>query len=79
MKANISGTILLSIIPDNINKTKKYLVIYIVTAARILYAKNWKKSVTPEQEELIEKIRKVAEMDILSEVLKDCPIQKATE
>ena len=33
----------------------------------------------PKQEELIEKIWEVEEMDILSEVLKDYPIQKATE
>ena len=52
---------------------------YLVTAARILYAKNWKKSEIPKQEELIEKIREATKMDILSEVLKDCPIQKATE
>ena len=45
----------------------------------LLYAQNWKKQMIPEQEELIEKIREVAEMDILSEVLKDCPIQKTTE
>ena len=31
---------LLSMIPDNIDKSKEYIVIYIVTAARILYAKN---------------------------------------
>ena len=58
---------------------KKYIVVYIVTAARILYAKNWKSPMVPKQEDLIEKIWEIAEMDILSEVMKDCPIQKATE
>ena len=33
----------------------------------------------PKQEDLIEKIREIAEMDILSEVMKDYPLQKATE
>ena len=66
-------------IPDNIDKTKEYIVIYIVIAARILYAKNWKSPTVPKQEDLIEKIRETAEMDILSEVMKDCPLQKATE
>ena len=55
------------------------VVIYILIAARILYAKKWKKSEISKQEELIGKIWEAAEMDILSEVLKDCPIQNATE
>ena len=62
---------LLSMIPDNIDKSKNYIVIYIVTAAGILYAKNWKSPTVPKQEDLIEKIREIAEMDILSEVMKD--------
>ena len=65
-------------IPDNIDKTKEYIVIYIVTAARILYAKNWKSPTVPKQD-LIEKILETAEMNILSEVMKDCPLQRATE
>ena len=36
-------------------------------------------SSAPKQEDLIEKIRETAEMDILSEVMKDYPLQKATE
>ena len=56
-----------------------YSFIYIVTTARILYAKNWKSPVVPKQEELTEKIGEMAEMDIQSEVMKDCPLQKATE
>ena len=51
----------------------------IVTAARILYAKNWKSPTVPKQEDLIEKIWETVEMDILLEVMKDCPLQKATE
>ena len=70
---------LLSMIPDNIDKAKKCIVIYIVTAARILYAKNWKSPMVPKQEDLTEKIRETAEMDILSEVMKDCSLQKASE
>ena len=35
---------LLSMIPDNIDKAKEHIVIYIVTAARILYAKKLEKS-----------------------------------
>ena len=66
-------------IPDNIDKAKKAIATYIVTAARILYVKNWKSQMIMKQEGLIEKIRETAEMDILSEVLKDCPLQKATK
>ena len=51
---------LLSMIPDNIDKAKKSVVIYIVTAARILYAKNWKSQMVPKQEKLLEKIREVS-------------------
>ena len=69
---------LLSMIPDNIDKSKEHIVIYIITAARIMYARNWKSSTVPNQD-LIEKIREIAEMDILSEVIKDQPLQKATE
>ena len=70
---------LLSMIPDNIDKSKQHIVMYIVTAARILYAKNWNSPTIPKQEDLIGKIREIAEMDILSEVMKDYPLQKATE
>ena len=70
---------LLSMIPDNMDKSKDYIVVHIVTAARILYAKNWKSLTIPKQEDLIEKIQEIAEMDILSEVMKDYPLQKATE
>ena len=63
---------LLSMIPDNIDKSKEHIVIYIIiTAARIMYANNWKSMTVPEQEDLMEKIREIAEMDILSEVMKD--------
>ena len=43
------------------------------------YTKNWKSLTVPKQEDLIEKIWEIAEMDILSEVMKDYPLQKATE
>ena len=56
-----------------------YSFIYIVTTARILYAKNWKSQVVPKQENLMEMIKETAEMNILSEVMKDCPLQKATK
>ena len=62
---------LLSMIPENIDKSKDYIVIYIIMGARILYARNWKSPTVPKQEDLIEKIREIAKMDILSEVMKD--------
>ena len=64
---------LLSMILDNIDKAMYNL--YIITAARILYAKNGRSQVVLKQEDLTE----TAEMDILSEVMKAYPLQKATK
>ena len=44
-----------------------------------MYARNWKSTAVPEQEDLMEKIREITEMDILWEVMKDQSLQRATE
>uniref|UniRef100_A0A8C6XGU4 Uncharacterized protein n=1 Tax=Naja naja TaxID=35670 RepID=A0A8C6XGU4_NAJNA len=48
--------VLLGIIPDIYNKELKYLSINVLTAASIVFAKNWKNNKIPMQEEVIKKI-----------------------
>lgn len=48
-----------------------YVVVYIVTAAGILYARMWKDVEVPELEMLIKKVMEVVEMDVLAGGMKD--------
>ena len=67
---------LLNIMPEIINKEMRCLIIHIITAARILYEKYWKKAEILSLEELTEKILEVVEMDVLTEALNERSSQK---
>uniref|UniRef100_A0A2D4M4I4 Uncharacterized protein n=1 Tax=Micrurus spixii TaxID=129469 RepID=A0A2D4M4I4_9SAUR len=57
---------LLGIIPETYSKELKYLIVNVLTAARIVFAKNWKNEKIPMQEEVIKKIMDCAEMSKLT-------------
>lgn len=62
---------LFNIMPDINDSKMKHITIHIVTAARILFVKLWERMETPTKYELWEKIHEEAEMDILTETLRD--------
>ena len=62
---------LFNIVPESIEKEKRYLIIHVTTAARILFAKYWKNEATPTIQEFIAKVLEMADINILTEVLKD--------
>ena len=52
-------------------KKMKYHLMYIFTAARLLWAQKWKSEETPTIEELLKKLWDIAELDILWEQSRD--------
>lgn len=62
---------LLNIVQNNLCKYSRHILINAVTAARILYARFWKLEDTPQKSDLLRVILQLAEMDILSERLKE--------
>ena len=65
--------LLLNIMPEIIDKKIKYSLLYIFTAARLLWAQKWKNVETPTMDELLKTLLDIAELDILSEALWDQP------
>ena len=57
---------LLGIIPESVHRQNVYLILHILTAARIIYAQYWKNEGTPTDQEIIKKILDCAEMDRLT-------------
>lgn len=70
-----SEIFLLNITTEMQNKDK-YLVIQIITAARIVYAQMWKIVAVPDDIKLIDKLFELAEMDIITERLKAGNVNK---
>lgn len=70
---------LLGILPENISKEKKYLILHITTAARLTWAQNWKLEEAPTEEMAINKILECAEMDRLTYRLKQKESSKLSE
>lgn len=68
---------LLNIIPVMQCKKSKHLLIHIITAARVVFARYWKKEVPTRSELSAEML--TAETDVLSERLKDNTNQKVIE
>lgn len=62
---------LLNIIPTNIDKNNKHIMVNIITTARILFASYWKRTEIPNTSELINKIYELVEMDVLTDILRD--------
>uniref|UniRef100_A0A2D4GQQ4 Reverse transcriptase zinc-binding domain-containing protein n=1 Tax=Micrurus corallinus TaxID=54390 RepID=A0A2D4GQQ4_MICCO len=52
-------------------KSTKYLLLYILTAARIAFAQCWKQPSIPSEKLIIQKVMSCAEMDTLTLSLKD--------
>ena len=48
-------------------------LLYIFTAARLFWAQKWKNEETPTMEELLKKVLDIAELDTLSEALREQP------
>uniref|UniRef100_A0A2D4M1X3 Uncharacterized protein n=1 Tax=Micrurus spixii TaxID=129469 RepID=A0A2D4M1X3_9SAUR len=61
---------LLGIIKKNYNRKMKYLILHILTAARISYAQYWKKNSIPPDGLIIKKNLECVEMDKLTMELK---------
>ena len=66
----------LNIMPEIVDKEMRYLIIHVITAARILYGKYMKQTEIPSLEELTEKILEMAEIDVLTEALNEMSSQK---
>lgn len=64
---------LLNIITDINCKKIRHVLVHIITAARICFVKYWKKEDTPTNTDIIVEILATAEMDSLSERLKEDP------
>ena len=77
--AQTSEPSLLGMTPGNIDGIKSYPVTYAAPKIKKVYIKKLKKAEILKQEKLIVKIWEVTKMDILSDGLKDCSIQKETE
>uniref|UniRef100_A0A2D4I807 Uncharacterized protein n=1 Tax=Micrurus lemniscatus lemniscatus TaxID=129467 RepID=A0A2D4I807_MICLE len=60
---------LLGMVPEGYTKEKTYLIIHVLTAARI--AQNWKSDKIPIEGKVIEKIFECAEMNRLTLVIKE--------
>uniref|UniRef100_A0A8C5SHQ7 Uncharacterized protein n=1 Tax=Laticauda laticaudata TaxID=8630 RepID=A0A8C5SHQ7_LATLA len=56
---------LLGIVPEIYSKEMIYLIVNVLTAARIVFAKNWKNKKIPMEEEVIKKIMDCTEMSKL--------------
>uniref|UniRef100_A0A2D4LG50 Uncharacterized protein n=1 Tax=Micrurus spixii TaxID=129469 RepID=A0A2D4LG50_9SAUR len=66
---------LVGIIPEtyvslHTSKDKKYLIIHVVTAAKIVFAQNWKNEKIPTEEDIIRKVLECAEMTRLTLAIK---------
>lgn len=61
---------LLSMVPGDLDKETKHLVINITTTARILYAKYLKSQDIRKKGEIIRKLLEIAEMDILTDIVR---------
>uniref|UniRef100_A0A2D4P6Y3 Uncharacterized protein n=2 Tax=Micrurus TaxID=8634 RepID=A0A2D4P6Y3_MICSU len=59
-------TILLGITTEGYNKGSIYLILHILTAARMVYAQQWKSENTSSEREIIKKILVCAELDRLN-------------
>lgn len=73
MKQNIKfkpEICLLGIVPETGNKENNYLMLHILTAARMAWAQWWETEKVPTDEMLIHKILECAEMDRLTHRLK---------
>lgn len=62
---------LLNILEKEYKKEQLHLLTHICTAARIIYAKYWKRKEIPKEAELISEILNTAEMDILTDRLNE--------
>ena len=60
---------LLNIMPEITDKKIKYCLMYILIAARLLWAQKWKNEDVPTREELLKKLLDITELDTLSEAL----------
>lgn len=67
---------LTSIFPDELHKTHKYILLLLLTAARLLYATKWKSSSIPSENEYINKILEVIELDRLSNRLSNDGVEE---
>ena len=65
--------LLLNIMAEITDKKIKYSLLYIFTAARLLWAQKWKNEEIPTMNELLKKLLGIAEVDMLSEALRDQP------
>lgn len=59
-------TFLLGILKRAYGKKKRYLIIHITTAARLIYAQYWKEKGLPPEEHIIRKVFECAEMSKLT-------------
>uniref|UniRef100_A0A2H6N7W3 Uncharacterized protein n=1 Tax=Micrurus carvalhoi TaxID=3147026 RepID=A0A2H6N7W3_9SAUR len=66
-----SEIFLLEMIPESYSKEKAYLIIHILTAARIIFVQNWKSEKIPIEEDVIRKILECAEMNRLTLAIKE--------
>ena len=64
---------LLNVISGVNDNKLKHCLMYILTAARLLWAQKWKTKEGPTIEELLKKLWDIAELDTLSEVLREQP------
>ena len=64
---------------EELRKKYGYLMLYMITAARILYAQYWKKEHIPTIEEWMFKLLKLAQMAKLTILMKDKNISRFKE
>lgn len=67
---------LLNIMPKIQDNKHKHLTVHIVRTARLVFAQKWENNAVPDINELIDKLYNTAEMDILTEQLRDGEINK---
>lgn len=67
---------LLTMLLQYSNRKEKHLIVNVVTAARILWAKYWKVEKTSSKQELIKTFLETAEIDILTTIIKNKDDQK---
>ena len=70
---------LLNMVTSVANPKFRYLIVHIVTAARMLYAQMWKQDDIPSKVNLILKIYELIEMDVLTERLREGNVKRRIE
>ena len=63
----------MNIRPSIIDKKIKYSLLYLFTVVRLVWAQEWRNEETPTMDELLKKGLDMAELDMLSEALRDQP------